>query len=99
MKADFYVLSDDADIDVDTIFEYSLDEFGIDKAIAYHEGLIKLFKQLTQFPEEGKARNEIKNGLRSMVYFSHIIFYRILSDHIRIVRVLHQSQNIGDNFR
>jgi hypothetical protein len=26
MKADFYVLSDDADIDVDTIFEYSLDE-------------------------------------------------------------------------
>jgi len=98
MEAFFYVLSEDADEDVDSIFEYSFGEFGIEKAIAYHEGLIKLFKQLTQFHQEGKHRNEIKTGLRSIVYFSHIVFYRILSDHIRIVRILHQSQNVEENF-
>ncbi len=91
MKKEFYILSLNAEIDVDDIFEYSNSEFGIDKAIEYHIGLINLFIQLTSFPEEGKSRDEIRVGLRSIVYISHIVFYRILSDHIRIVRILHQN--------
>ena len=91
--ARFYVLSDNADIDVDNIFEYTISEFGVDKAIEYHKGLINLFIQLTNFPEEGKSRREIRDGLRSIVYVSHTVFYRILADHIRIVRILHQSQS------
>jgi|SRR5690606_2680061 len=98
MKKEFYILSLNAEIDVDDIFEYSNSEFGIDKAIEYHIGLINLFIQLTSFSEEGKSRDEIRVGLRSIVYISHIVFYRILSDHIRIVRILHQNQNYTDYF-
>ena len=92
------MLSEDADLDLDNIFEYTFTEFGMDKAIEYHRGFINLFKQLTTFPEEGKSRRDIREGLRSIVYVSHIVFYRILSDHIRIVRVLHQSQSAMDYF-
>ena len=68
----------------------------MDKAIEYHIGFINLFKQLTTFPDEGKSRRDIREGLRSIVYVSPIVFYRILTDYIRIVRMLHQSQSATD---
>ena len=95
----YYVLSDKAEFDVDDIFEYSVSEFGMDVAIEYHFGLTALFVQLTEFPNEGKSRGEIKQGLRSIVFVSHIVFYRVLSDHIRIVRILHQSQDVYKFFQ
>ena len=49
-------------------------------------------------PKLGKTRNEIKFGLRSISHSSHIIFYRILKRHIRIVRVLHGSRDLPSFF-
>ncbi|MDX9789405.1 MAG: type II toxin-antitoxin system RelE/ParE family toxin [Candidatus Kapabacteria bacterium] len=46
----------------------------------------------------GGTRNEIKESLYSFPKDNHIIFYRILDDHIRIVRVLHGSRDIPEHF-
>lgn len=89
-----YQLSDIADSDIDAIFDYTEKEYGLDKAVAYVSGFEELFISLVDNPELGRTRSEIKQGLRSISKDEHIVFYRILSDHIRIVRVLHGSRDL-----
>lgn len=89
-----YELSKPADQDLEDIFEYTEIEFGIDQAIEYLNGLESGFEQLIVNPELGRTRNDIKTGLRSISRSSHIIFYRLMSDHVKIVRVLHGSRDM-----
>ncbi|TNF23835.1 MAG: type II toxin-antitoxin system RelE/ParE family toxin [Bacteroidetes bacterium] len=94
----FFELSLPAQNDLEDIFEYSESEFGTDQAINYLLGLDLLFNKLVEAPEIGRERNEIKRGLRSIVEAEHIIFYRIMADRIRIIRILHGSRDLPKFF-
>ena len=45
-------------------------------------------------PEIGRQREEIAAGLRSFPYRDYLILYRIDSDYVGIVRVVHGSREI-----
>ncbi len=49
-------------------------------------------------PKSLNEFNEIKIGLYSITEQEHVIFYRILKDYIRIVKVLHGSKDIPKQF-
>ena len=89
-----YVLSQEADQDLDDIFDFTEEKYGFDQAIEYLSGLKETFKMIVKNSEIGKRREEIKVGLRGFVKSSHIIFYRIDGTFIRIVRVLHGSRDL-----
>jgi len=89
-----YRLSLEAERDLEDIFDYTVQEFGVDLAITYVSDFEEVFMSLVANPELGRKRAEIRNGLRSFVKESHTIFYRILKSHIRIVRILHNSRDI-----
>lgn len=93
-----YRLSQEADQDLEDIFEYTQSEFGLNQAIDYLNECEVIFSQLLQNPKMGRTRNEIKQNLRCFPKGSHIIFYRILQDHIRIVRILHASRDYPQFF-
>lgn len=93
-----YVLSEMADLDIDAIFDYTEREHSFNQAIKYLLSLENVFESLVINPRIGRARNEIKLGLFSIAEQEHIIFYRILKNHIRIVRVLHGSKDIPKQF-
>lgn len=93
-----YQLSTAADHDLEEIFDYTLEEFGLDQAIKYVSEFDPVFEQLVKNPEMGRNRNEIKPGLRSFPRESHIVFYRILGDHIQIVHVFLCSRDIPKFF-
>lgn len=88
------ILSKAADIDLEDIFDYTLEEFGLDQAIFYVSGFDEVFGVISGNPEIGRERKEIREGLRSFSKERHVIFYRILNDHIRIVRILHGSRDL-----
>jgi len=90
----FYELSDEADNDIEDIFDYTVEEFGVDQAASYVSAFDDVFAVLTETPELGRKRPEIRAGLRSVPKESHTIFYRILADRIRIVRILHGSRDL-----
>jgi toxin ParE1/3/4 len=90
----FYELSDQADQDIEEIFDYTEINFGFDQAVEYLSKLEGVLHQLVENPEIGRTRNEIKVGLRSFPKSSHVIFYRILNNRIRIVRILHGSKDL-----
>ena len=98
MSKDFYILSKIADQDLEAIFDYTMEEFGFDQAEKYLLEIEGIFQNLIINPQIGKKRDEIKQGLYSFPKDNHIIFYRILDNHIRIVRVLHGSQDITKYF-
>lgn len=89
-----YALSLEADNDLDEIFDYTVEQFGIEQAIKYLSGFEQLFENLGNHPKSGRSRNEIRKGLRSISYISHTVFYRIMEDHLRIVRILHASRDV-----
>ncbi|WP_312389017.1 type II toxin-antitoxin system RelE/ParE family toxin [Chryseobacterium sp.] len=98
MSKKIYILSEIADKDLEDIFDYTLDEFGFDQAKRYLLELEKNFQNLLLNPQLGKKRDEIKKGLYSLPKDNHIIFYRILQNHIKIIRVLHGSREIPKYF-
>ena len=98
MSRKIYILSEIADKDLEDIFDYTFNEFGFDQAEKYLLEIEEIFQNLIINPQIGKKRDEIKQGLYSFPKDNHIIFYRILDNHIRIVRVLHGSRDIPKYF-
>lgn len=98
-KLNRYVLSIEADADLEEIFDYTNLHFGEKQAVAYLMDLEAVFNQLILEPEIGRKRKEIKEGLFSITQQKHVIFYRILEDCIRVVRVLHGRKDLPRNFK
>ena len=94
-----WYLSAEADQDLEDVFEYGLKEFGLDQAVEYVASFDALFELISQNPELGRTRNEIKEGLRSLVKESHVVFYRVTDSQIRIVRILHGSRDLWQHGR
>ena len=92
--ANSYHLSIAAEQDIGEIYDYGVYRFGSDQAIKYLLEIDLTFTQIVKNPELGKKRDEIKVGLRSFPKNSHVIFYRLIEDSIRIVRVLHGSRDL-----
>ena len=94
----YYELSEAADRDVEGIFDFAEQAYGLEQAVDYTLALEMIFDQLVSNPEMGIRRNEIQEGLRSFPKAQHVIFYRILSDRIRMVRVLHGRRDLPKQF-
>jgi len=89
-----FILSTKADDDIEDLYDDGVKKFGESQAIKYLEELNLMFVFLSENPEVGKKRDEIKMKLVSFPYGSHIIFYRIFKTHIRIIRVLYGGKDL-----
>ena len=49
-------------------------------------------------PYAGRARSEVRLGLRSFAATPHVVFYRVIDDRPEIVRVLDGRQDIEEKF-
>ena len=49
-------------------------------------------------PFAGRARNEVRQGLRSFAASPHVVFYRVVDDRPEIVRLLDGWQDIEEKF-
>lgn len=93
-----FKLSEQADFDLEDIFDYTEHHHSFNQAVKYLNNLDAVFEQLILNPVIGRKRNELKLGLYSIAEQEHIIFYRIKDNHIRIVRVLHGSKDMPKQF-
>ena len=69
-------------------WSYRVLELGPDSADALIERIEKRIRLLTQYPESGTKRDELRPGLRSVPIGKLILFYNLLRDGIELVRVL-----------
>ncbi len=97
-KITSYILADVAEHDASDIYDYTQETHGTRQAETYLAGLETTLGSLVEQPNLGRERPEIREGLRSFIYEQHTIFYRIMSDHLRIVRVLHSRRDMPRHF-
>lgn len=83
-----YKLSVRALKDVEQLFLYSIEKFGVQQAENYVQTLEQTFQLLADFPTIGRNAGHIRPELRAHAHQSHTIYYRIKTNHIFIVRVL-----------
>lgn len=89
-----YVLSEEAVVDIDHIFEFGVHKFGNAQALKYLLELEKHLEQLSSNSDMDRERKEIKKGLYSLPFVSHIIFYRKLKGKLRMVRILYGGRDL-----
>jgi toxin ParE1/3/4 len=93
-----YVISPEAQIDLQDIFDFTVVEWGEVQAEKYLYELYSVFERLVTFPMMGRARPKLVEDLRSFPLGAHIIFYLIWEDQIAIARVLHASRDVESLF-
>jgi toxin ParE1/3/4 len=85
------LVSDAARADLKSIARYSEREWGKARKKQYLAAIRARFGALRHRPE--MARRDIGTGYRSLPIGRHLIFYRIGTDAVVIVRVLHQRMD------
>lgn len=86
-----YILSPASQESLKRILDYSVKTFGRQRAKQYIKSLRDRMRELAESPLLGQQRDEIKVGYYSYFVESHTIYYRIKSERIEIIDVLHQS--------
>ncbi len=83
-----------AETDLEDIWLYTIEEWGIEQADEYIRMLLSRFSWISKNPLLGKKRDDIKLGYYCFPEGKHLIFYTITPNGIDIIGVPHQSMDI-----
>ncbi len=90
-------LSPKARADLDSIWNYSAQHWGISQAEDYMRALGETMKLLAGSPHLGRDIEDIRKGYFKFPAASHIIFYRVAAVTIDLIRILHKSMDAERN--
>ena len=84
-----YRLAPEAKRDLETIWLYSREEWGLKQANRYTDELTDAFAQLAVCPQLGTACDHIRKGYSRSRVGRHLVYYRITDYGIAVIRILH----------
>ena len=87
------VLSDEADRDVEAIWDYTADQWSVDQAESYVSGLDRVLRLLAEQPHIARERPEIRQGARLHPYRKHLIMFVETAETLTVFRVIHAQAN------
>lgn len=87
-------LSPRARHDLDSIWAFTVERWGEAVAERYVRDLASAFERIATNPQTGMDVSFVRAGYRRLSTRSHSIYYRIETDIIEIIRILHQSQDV-----
>jgi len=77
--------------DLEDIWLYGLNEWGVNQADSYLHDLNKTFLLIAGNPFIARENTEFNPPIRIHPHRSHKIVYRIEGEHVSVVRILHKS--------
>jgi len=84
--------------DRERIWDYYVRVAGRHTAENILREIAKVIALIEDHPFAGRARDEVRPGLRSFAATPHVVFYRVVNDTPAIVRVLDGRQDIDAEF-
>lgn len=84
--------------ELDEIYRYTRDNFGVAQAERYLHEIRAAFSLIQENENIGRPRDEIMTGLRSLVVGGHVIFYRIAASAVEIVGAPNARRDVGRYF-
>ena len=88
-----YQFTEKAERDLESIIDYTTQEWGASQASNYLDGLETRAQLLAENPDIGTARESLFEKLLSFPFERHILYYKKQVHGIVIVRVLHQHMD------
>lgn len=82
--------------DLESIFQYTFETFGIKKAIDYKENLFSNIQKLSQMPTMGHKHKNLSEEMRVFNVEYHSIIYNFTETHLQIIRIVHQRRNMEE---
>ena len=99
MPAYQLVITPVAKNDIKDIYQYGLRQWGQAQSDSYLAAVKNQFWLLTEHPLMGVERPELLPHTRSLTIHSHTVFYRVTTDKVEILRILHGRQDIHSHFK
>jgi len=93
-----FILSDEARADLRAISIYTLNAFGVAQAEKYNELLAQGVDQIAANPKIGRIETDLSGKIRRFVCKQHIIYYRLETGFVLIIRVLNHRQSLSGQF-
>ena len=90
-----YRLAPAAARDLEGIWLYTLEEWGMEQAHRYTDDLVAAFSQLAANPQIGTACDDIRKGYRRRRVGRHAIYFRVTAYGIAVIRVLHDRMDMS----
>ena len=84
--------------DRESIWDYYIRVAGRHTAENVLRDIAKVIALIEEHPLAGRARNEVRAGLRSFAAAPHVVFYRVVDGMPQIVRLLDGRQDIQEKF-
>ncbi|AZO11945.1 MULTISPECIES: type II toxin-antitoxin system RelE/ParE family toxin [unclassified Mesorhizobium] len=79
--------------DLDGIWDYSLNQWGAERAEAYIRSIHSVVTLMDQFPAIARNASDVRPGLLKYAVGSHVVYLRMNHQSIDIVRILHQQMD------
>jgi len=89
-----YSIRELAKVDLEKIWLYTNEEWGVEQADKYIRLLVSRFTWISENPLLGKKRDDVKPGYYCFPEGMHLIFYMITKTGIDIIGIPHQSMDI-----
>lgn len=87
-----------AEEDLSEIAFYTYVTFGERQMEIYRSQFKKDFQRILSNPLIGVKKKELGTNIYSLVSGSHVIFYSIVENTIQIIRIIHGSKDIPNEF-
>lgn len=94
-----YRLTPVAESDLETIWTHTRQQWGVEQANRYIDILTAAFAHLAQSPKTAPACDHIRLGYRRRSVERHIIYFRVTTYGIAIVRILHERMDAPRHLR
>ena len=91
-----YILSKSADADLENIYKYTFETWGIEQFHIYRKQINDALEKISKEPEliNSKAREDLAPGCRLYHVQHHYIVYRLGKKYIEVGRILHERMNV-----
>jgi len=88
-----YRLSPRAQRDLDGVFDYTVAQWGLPQALRYTDLIEAACAELAEAPQQAQNCAQIRPGYQRRGVESHIIYFRLTSYGIAVIRILHQRMD------
>jgi toxin ParE1/3/4 len=93
-----YLLSPLAQRDLEGIWDYSAKTWGIKQAQLYIRQIEACLIELNSSPHRARECDDIRVGYRKYPIGEHMLFLKIISEDIHIIRILHSRMDFNRHF-
>ncbi len=87
-------IREEAYLDLENIWTYTLETWSLRQADKYYNDLIEAIEFLCEEPKTGKSVEHLRKGYMSFKVNSHLIFYITTEFELDVIRILHVQMDI-----